>query len=265
MITAENIVFKYPENGGFSLRGINLTLENGAFAALAGPNGAGKTTLIKILAGLISGYKGRVVLGSKEAGQYKPKEFARRVSYIPQAEGYVFDFTVYDIVAMGRRPYINEAGVLKQADRDSIGAALSGSGLYDKRKRKYGSLSGGEKRMALIARSMAQEADVLLMDEPTTYLDLQHGSELMEKLAGLNRAGKTILMISHDMNLASEYINRMIFIKEGVIVFDGPARDGLSKERITELYGIENFMIQKNAETGKPYVFLVPKNAGTKP
>ena len=224
-----------------------------------GPNGAGKTTLIKILAGLINGYAGRVTLGSRDIRSYNAKDFARRVSYIPQGESYVFDFMLYDIVAMGRRPYINEAGMLKKADRDAVDAALEGfRACIDKKSRKYGSLSGGEKRMALIARAMAAGGGLLLMDEPTAYLDLQHGSELMERLSGLHRAGRTILMISHDMNLASEYINRMIFVKEGVIVFDGPAREALNRERIIQLYGIENFVIQKNAGTGRSNIFLVP-------
>jgi iron complex transport system ATP-binding protein len=259
MIKAENICYNYPENGGFKLKNVSLELERGSFAAFIGPNGAGKTTLIKIMAGLISGYGGIVLLDSKDLRYYSAKEFARRVSYIPQGESYVFDFTVHDIVAMGRRPYINETGMLKNTDREAIDAALDAFELFPKRARKYGSLSGGEKRMALIARSMAQEAGILLMDEPTTYLDMQHGSKLMEKLMELNASGRTVLMISHDINLASEFIKRMIFIKDGNIVFDGPPGEGVVESRIRELYGIENFTIQKNNLTGRKNLFLVPK------
>jgi iron complex transport system ATP-binding protein len=258
MITAENISYKYPENGGFKLKNVSIKLEHGSFAALTGPNGAGKTTLIKILAGLINGYGGKVMLGNKDIRQYSAKDFARQVSYIPQAESYVFDFTVYDIVAMGRRPYINEAGVLKNTDREAIDAALYAFELYEKRGRKFGSLSGGEKRMALIGRAMAQEAGILLMDEPTTFLDLLHGSALMEKLLMLNKEGKTVLMISHDINLAAEYIDRIILIKEGEVVFDGPSQEALDEDRIRRIYGVENFVVQKNSMTGRKNVFLVP-------
>jgi iron complex transport system ATP-binding protein len=258
MIAASNINYKYPENGGFKLKQVSVELERGSFAALAGPNGAGKTTLIKILAGLISGYEGEVTLEGKNIRQYSAKEFARRVSYIPQAESYVFDFTIYDIVAMGRRPYINEAGALQNTDREAVTAALRAFDLYEKRARKYGSLSGGEKRMVLIARAMAQEAGILLMDEPTTFLDLQHGSALMEKLLLLNKSGKTVLMISHDINLAVEYIKRMILIKEGSIVFDGPAQKAIDRKFIREIYGVDNFVVQKNSVTGRKNVFLVP-------
>jgi len=262
MITAKNISYKYPENGGFKLKNVSIKLERGSFAALAGPNGAGKTTLIKILAGLINGYEGRVSLAGKDIKQFSARDFARQVSYIPQGESYVFDFTIYDIVAMGRRPYINEAGVLKNTDRQAIDAALHAFELYEKRGRKYGSLSGGEKRMVLIARSMAQEAGILLMDEPTTFLDLQHGSALMEKLLLMNKTGKTVLMISHDINLAAEYIKRMILIKEGAIVFDGPAQKAIDKKRLKEIYGVENFVVQKNSVTGRKNVFLVPGGKG---
>jgi iron complex transport system ATP-binding protein len=259
MIAAENINFKYPENGGFKLKDVNLSLEPGSFAALIGPNGAGKTTLIKIMAGLIGGYGGRVILDSKDIRNYSARIFAGKVSYIPQGDGGIFDFSLFDIVAMGRRPYINEAGMLKKTDTEAIDAALDAFGLFPKKHRKYGSLSGGERRMALIARAMAQEADILLMDEPTTYLDMQHGSELMEKLLQLNGAGRTVLMISHDLNLAAEFIRRVVFIKEGGIVFDGPAGEGVREDRIKELYGIENFTIQENRKTGKKNVFLMPK------
>jgi iron complex transport system ATP-binding protein len=262
MITADGINYKYPENGGFKLIGVSLKLERGSFAALAGPNGAGKTTLIKILAGLISGYEGGVTLEGKNIKQYSAGEFARRVSYIPQAESYVFDFTIYDIVAMGRRPYINEAGALKNADREAVNAALQAFDLFEKRSRKYGSLSGGEKRMVLIARAMAQEAGILLMDEPTTFLDLQHGSALMEKLLLLNKTGKTVFMISHDINLAAEYIKRMILIKEGSIVFDGPVQEAIDRDRLKEIYGVDNFVVQTNSVTGRKNVFLVPGSKG---
>jgi iron complex transport system ATP-binding protein len=258
MISAQNISYKYPENGGFRLKDISLKLEPGSFCALAGPNGAGKTTLIKILSGLINSYEGKVSLDEKDIRSYGAKDFSRRVSYIPQGDSYVFDFTVYDIVAMGRRPYINETGLLKNADREAVAAALNAFELYEQRGRRYGSLSGGEKRMALIARAMAQEAGILLMDEPTTYLDLQHGSALMEKLTLLNNAGKTVLMISHDINLAAEYLKRMIFIKDGGIVFDGPVREAIDRDRLKQLFGVENFAIQENAVTGRKNVFLVP-------
>jgi len=258
MISAQNISYKYPENGGFKLKDVSITLERGTFAALAGPNGAGKTTLIKILAGLINGYEGEVSLEGKNIKKYSAGEFARRVSYIPQAESYVFDFTIYDIVAMGRRPYINEAGILKSSDRDAIDSALRAFELFEKRGRKYGSLSGGEKRMVLIARAMAQEAGILLMDEPTTFLDLQHGSALMEKLLLLNESGRTVLMISHDINLAAEYIKRMVLIKDGAVVFDGPAQEAIDRDRLKQIYGVDNFVVQENSVTGRKNVFLVP-------
>jgi iron complex transport system ATP-binding protein len=258
VIKAEKVSYAYPENGGFRLNNITLNVAPGSFTSLAGPNGAGKTTLIKILAGLIRGYEGTVTLDGKNIQGISAGGFAREVSYIPQTENYVFEFNVYDIVAMGRRPYLGPAGVMKAKDRDAVDEALAAFELTAKRRRKFGSLSGGERRMALIARAMAQEADYLLMDEPTTFLDLAHGHALMEKLAELNMAGRTIFMISHDMNLASEYVKNVVYMKSGRVVYHGTSAGAMEARLVRKVFGIGAFTVQKNPKTGKKHIFLMP-------
>jgi len=181
ILEAKNICYSY-ENGNFSLKNVSLLLQAGESVALIGPNGAGKTTLVKILAGLSNGYDGEVLIAGKQITEYSNIQRATMISYIPQVENMPFDFSVEDIVNMGRRPYIKETGIMKQKDRDKVTESLCYFGLENKRFYGYNSLSGGEKRMVLIARAFAQEAKLLIMDEPLTFLDVKNQSELMEHI-----------------------------------------------------------------------------------
>jgi iron complex transport system ATP-binding protein len=262
MISVRDLNFKYMENG-FSLKNISIDILKGDFIAFVGPNGAGKSTFVRILAGIINNYSGDAIVAGKNLRQYKSIEFAKKVSYIPQTDSHVFNFTVYDIVAMGRRPYTGSMGLLKKTDREAIDAALNDYGLYEKKDKFFNQLSGGERRTALIAKAIAQESDILLMDEPTTYLDIHHQIFLMEKLLGLkDKSGKTIFFISHNINLASEYAGRVIFIKDGTIVKDGKPKEVITSENIEKIYGINNFTVEANKKTGAPNLFVVPGKTG---
>jgi len=256
LISLENLRYRYPGKGDFLLDAGRLRFEKGEFTALAGPNGAGKSTLMKVMAGLINGYEGAVKLEGKDIRRYKPAEFAAKVSYIPQAGDYMFDFTLAEIVAMGRRPYLGGAGVMKKRDHEIVNEALEGFGLSGKSDMPFAGLSGGEKRMALTARAVAQEAEILLMDEPTAYLDLHHASWLMEKLSALNAAGKTVVMILHDLNTAAEFMSRMIFISSGKVAFDGKPEKAMDWRILGDIYGKAGYFTASNPVTGKPNVFL---------
>jgi iron complex transport system ATP-binding protein len=257
LLAGKDIGFSYGRSG-FSLKSISLSIDNGEVVSLLGPNGAGKTTLIKIFSGLVSGYTGSVMLGQKELKNYGNAGLARLISYIPQADSYTFDFTVGQIVAMGRRPYMNETGILSKHDMDRVKDALDSFGIYEKRDAVYNNLSGGEKRMVLIARAIAQEAEMLLMDEPMTFLDLHHQAALMETIMGLNSAGKTIFMISHGINLASEYVKRVVLMKDGAIRADGTPGNVITQENMKNIFSMENFYIESNKLSKRPNVFIVP-------
>jgi iron complex transport system ATP-binding protein len=261
ILEAKNIGYSY-EDGDFSLKDVSFFLNEGESAALIGPNGAGKTTLVKILAGLTRGYTGNVFLAGKPVNGYTNTQRASLVSYIPQIDNLTFDFSVEDIVGMGRRPYINETGALKKSDRDKVAEAILYFGLDSKKTHSYNSLSGGEKRMALIARAFAQEAKLLIMDEPLTYLDVKNQSELMEHISRLNNTGHTILMISHGINLAAEYVKRVILMKDGRVEADGSPHEVIEESVIRRVYGLENFYIENNKMTGKPNLFMVPGSQG---
>ncbi len=256
-VRAEKVNFKYRENGEFALRDINVSFEEGKIHVLAGPNGAGKTTLLKLTAGILSGFSGKVALAGKNARKYTEKEKARIVSYIPQAESFIFDFTVYEIAAMGRRPYTGPFGRLSAKDKEEVFSALESFGLSGKFYRKYNSLSGGERRSVFLARALAQDAKILLMDEPGTYLDISHTGAMMGKLSRLAKQGRTIIIISHDLNASSVYADNFVFMKGGEIVFSGRPEEAITKTNIKDIYGAEDIMVEKNPVTGKPAVFHI--------
>lgn len=262
ILEAKNICYSYGA-GDFGLKNVSFIMKEGESAALIGPNGAGKTTLVKILAGLTRGYSGDVILADKKISEYSNTQRASLISYIPQIDNMTFEFSVEDIVSMGRRPFINETGVLKKTDRDRVTQAIGYFGLETKRTNSYNSLSGGEKRMVLIARAFAQEAKLLIMDEPLTYLDVKNQSELMEHVHKLNQTGHTILMISHGINLAAEYVQRVILMKDGRVEADGSPHEVIEDSVIRRVYGLENFYIENNKMTGKPNLFMVPGSQNT--
>jgi iron complex transport system ATP-binding protein len=251
--------FKY-KHGGFGLKSISFGIKKGDFTALMGPNGAGKTTLVRILSGLLDDYSGEVMLDGTDMRKYSAIKKAALLSYIPQADNMAFDFKVEEIVAMGRRPYINERGALSANDREKIKLAMNYFGLYEKRSESYNFLSGGEKRLVLIARAIAQETGVIILDEPLTYLDIRNQSELMEHLMRLNEGGHTIVMISHGINLTAEYAKRIVVMKEGKIEADGRPAEVLTEKVMREVYGMNNFYIENNSRTGTPNLFMVPGN-----
>jgi iron complex transport system ATP-binding protein len=257
LLEGKNIDFSYGPDG-FCLSSISLSIEKGEVVSLIGPNGAGKTTLIKIFSGLTSGYTGELLLNSKKFGEYKGVELAKFISYIPQVDMMTFDFTVEQLVSMGRRPFTNETGLLSKADIEIVRDTIDSFGLYNKKDLVYNNLSGGEKRMVLIARAIAQEAGLLLMDEPMTYLDMGHQVALMEKIMELNGRGRTVFMISHGINLAAEYVKRVILMKNGRILDDGTPEKVISDDNIRKAYGLKNFYIEKNRLSGRPNVIIVP-------
>ncbi len=260
MIRLDNISFSYGING-FYLDNISLKIKEGGFAAVIGPNGSGKTTLIKIAAGILAGYTGTVEVNGKNIRGLGDAARARLISYVPQSDSQVFDFTVEEIVMMARRPYMGPAGIPGKRDRDVVSAALERCGAASKRSRLYGSLSGGEKRMVLIARATAQETPVIFMDEPTSYLDIHHQAELMENSAVLAKDGKTVVMILHSVNLASEFCDRIIAVQNGRIEADGVPEEAFTQDNVMKIYG-GGLRVAQSPVSGKPNVFF--KKTGRK-
>ena len=221
------------------LRGVDLAVARGERLALVGPNGSGKTTLLRACAGIVRSRSGAVLLDGVAISTQHPRERARRIGYVPQTFGTPFAFTAREIVAMGRTPYTRALRGLTAADRGAVDRALADTDCGSVADRPYAELSGGERQRVVLAMALAQEADVLLLDEPTTHLDLAHQLRLLELVAQLAAArGLAVLAALHDLALAAAYFDRLVVLDEGRLVADGPARSVLTPALLREVFDV---------------------------
>ena len=220
------------------LHGVTLEIPKGSFLAVVGPNGSGKSTLLRTMARALEPRLGTVLLGSQEAGAWNPKAFARRVAVVSQEGAPAFDYTAYEIVALGRTPHAGRLSPDKRSSR-VVEEAMWEVGVWEFRERRMGGLSGGERQLVTLARALAQEPEVLLLDEPTNHLDIHHQVAFMEVLRRLNEVGKTVLMVVHDLNLAARYSRRVVVLHEGRISAAGPPSVALRPEEVEAVFGAE--------------------------
>lgn len=245
------------------LRDIQFSIQHGSFIGIIGPNGAGKSTLIRAISRLYPEMEGEILLNAKNLRHYSRKELAQFIGVVP-AELYIpYDFSVRDIVRMGRTPYTTLYTRLTAHDEDVVSHALAVTDCLEIAERLINSLSSGEKQRALIAQALAQEPALLLLDEPTAHLDINHQKEIMDVLWHLNQDKKlTIVMVSHDVNCAAEYCSDIMFLKDGMLVQQGKPGDILDAEHIGNLYG--TFIhVASNPVSGNPHVYIVPKHVKT--
>jgi iron complex transport system ATP-binding protein len=219
---------------------VSLDVEPGAIVGLLGPNGSGKTTLLRIVAGVIKPLGGRVLVAGTPIERLTRRELARRVAVVPQETHSTFDFTVMDMVLMGRYPHLGPFELEGPADQAIAREALEATGTAALEARPFASLSGGEKQRVVIATALAQAADVLLLDEPTAALDLRYQFEIAELLQRLNAdRGTTMIVSTHDLNLAAALCRQIVLLKEGRVVARGPTRETLTAENVRLLYGVD--------------------------
>jgi iron complex transport system ATP-binding protein len=230
MIEAEDLRFAY-ENREV-LRGVSFRTEAGEFVAILGPNGAGKSTFLRCLAGILK--CPGVSLNGKPLSSYSRGELARLLAYVPQRTEPGF-LTVFDTVLLGRRPYMGLTP--SEDDLRVVGEALKRLGIKGLALKRTNEVSGGELQKVSIARALAQEPRVLLMDEPTNNLDLKSQLEVMRLARELAKGGKTVITVMHDVNLALRFAKRFVFMKDGKIVADG-GMEVLSEELFMEVYGV---------------------------
>lgn len=231
----EGISFAYDGTPLFS--GLTVAIAPGEMAGLIGANGSGKTTLLKLISGVLRPGAGRVTAGGREVAAIPPTERARRLAVVPQESRLIFDFTVLEVVLMGRAARLGLLGVEGREDLEAARRALEWAGILHLAGRPVGRLSGGERQLAFVARALAQEPGLLLLDEPTAYLDIRHRLEIYRILHQLNRdEGLTVLTTSHDINLAARYCPRLILLKEGRVVADGPTEEVFREEILTQVY-----------------------------
>ena len=238
------------------LKCISATFSAGDFVALVGPNGAGKSTLLKIMSGLIRGYRGSVSFGGKDLSMLTPRDLAKRLAFVPQDTRMVFPFTAAEIVLMGRLPHRPRS--LFDSPRE-INAAREAMALTDTAElssKLFNELSGGERQRVVLASALAQQPEVLLLDEPTSFLDLKHQLQFYEILERLNaERGLTIISVTHDVNLAARYARRMIALCSGTFVVDGAPENVLTPQHIYEIFEITAAVLKRPDGRGN---YIVP-------
>ncbi len=233
------------------LADVTARFRPGEFAAIVGPNGAGKSTLIGIMAGLRHGYVGRCLYRRRDVRAWSRRAFARLVSFVPQSLKIEFPFTAEQVVTMGRTPY---GGGLFETDEDrsAVAEAMRTTDTLAFRARDFRSLSGGERQRVVIASALAQSPETILLDEPTTFLDLKHQVDTYRLLRDLARSGLLAIAITHDLNLALTYADRALVLSHGHLVADGPPHDVLTEERIHEVFGVTAYL--RSIDHGRPWL-----------
>ncbi len=243
-VRVENLSFGYKD---FRLKVPALRFEGAKVTAVVGPNGAGKTTFLKCVAAILPVSKGSLYIDGQDIVQLRSQERARLIGYVPQEHDSVFNYLVADFVLMGRAAYISPFALPSQEDTRAAGEALEFVGLSGYGGRSISELSSGERRLVLIARALAQRSEVLLMDEPTTFLDPRHETEvlqLVKKLAVEKR--KTILVTLHSLEMAVQYADSMVFMKNGEVVASGRPEEVFREPLLESVYGMKMKILDWN-------------------
>jgi cytidylate kinase len=241
-----------------SLDGVTMHIEPGEFVGVIGPNGAGKTTLLRAISGVVPLHAGSVRVDGRDVARLTPRERARLVAVVPQVEGPPAGFTVREAVGMGRTPHLGRWGGGGAADRAAVEQALRRTRLEELEGRLVETLSGGERQRVLIARALAQEARVLLLDEPTAHLDVAVQLEIMELLAGLPPSGLTLVAALHDLNLAAAFCARVLLLDRGRVVADGTPEAVLTGALLAPVYAAE-FLVRPHPAGGRLLVTVVSR------
>ncbi|MGV8079311.1 MAG: ABC transporter ATP-binding protein [Syntrophales bacterium] len=251
-VRLEKASFRYDRT--WVLRDVSLDVEHGAFLGILGPNGSGKTTLLNLIDGILAPREGRVLLEGADAASLDRNELARIVAVVPQDSPLIFPFTVQEIVLMGRAPHLGRWRFEGKQDFEIARNAMERTGTLPLAGRPMSALSGGERQRVFIARALAQEPRILLLDEPTSNLDIRHQSAFFGLVAELNRTqGLTVIAVSHDINLASLYCRRIVLLKDGTVHGEGRPEEIISEESIRNVFGVP-VRVDRHPQTGKPRI-----------
>jgi iron complex transport system ATP-binding protein len=235
------------------LRDVSLSVPAGEFLALVGPNGAGKTTLLRTVNGLVEPTRGRVEVAGEPVAGRSARDLARRVATVPQETTLGFDFSVRDVVAMGRTPHQSRFSAPDGDDRSAVERALDRTTTAEFADRPVGELSGGERQRVLLARALAQETPVLLLDEPTASLDINHQVATLSLVRELATEGRTAVAAIHDLDLAARFCDRLALVAGGELVALDIPEAVLTPERLEEAYGVRT-VVSEHPVTGTPTV-----------
>lgn len=232
---------------------LTVSIPDNSFTAIIGPNGCGKSTLLRGLSRVIRPSKGQVLLDGRELSTYKPKEIARELGLLPQTSLAPDGIRVADLVARGRAPYQNLIQQWRASDEDAVAKALAATRLTELSARLVDELSGGQRQRVWVAMLLAQQTPIMLLDEPTTFLDIAHQFELLELLRAFNEAGKTVVTVLHDLNQAARYADHLIVMNDGRVVITGPPKEVITAALIEEVFGLA-CLIAPDPVAGTPTV-----------
>jgi iron complex transport system ATP-binding protein len=254
-LAAEHVRLAYDD--AVVVRDLDLQLTEGSFTAIVGPNGCGKSTLLRALGRLMRPESGRVLLDGQEIARTPTREVARVLGLLPQAPTAPEGLTVGELVARGRHPHQSWLRQWSRDDEAIVAEALTWTDMAELADRPVDTLSGGQRQRAWISMALAQGTDLLLLDEPTTYLDLSHQIDVLELIARLHaERGRTIVVVLHDLNLAARYAQRLVAMKDGRLVAAGPPGQVLTEELLAEVFDLEA-RVPADPVTGTPMVVPV--------
>jgi iron complex transport system ATP-binding protein len=239
-VTVEIQDLSFSFEGNRVLRGISLSIGGGEFLGLMGPNGSGKTTLLRCMMNFLRPEQGAVLVDAKPVHTMGDRDLARLFAVVPQTSQIEFSFTAYEMVMMGRIPHArSKLASETKADAEMVRNAMERTNTWQFADRQYASLSGGERQRVIIARALAQDPKILLLDEPTVYLDITGQLEIMDLLRSLNAGGLTIIAVMHDINLASRYCGKIALLHEGRLESHGTPQEVFTPENIMRIYDVE--------------------------
>ena len=251
-LTINKLSFNY--TGIQVLKDVELDVELGEMLSIVGPNGSGKSTLLKCINRILKTKQNTVLVDGRDTSRLNLKELSKVMGYVPQSSTSTFPFTVFDVVLMGRKPYIHWN--LSERDNEIVAEMLDFLGIGELAMRYFNELSGGEQQKVIVARALAQQPQILLLDEPTSSLDIKHQLEILCMLRSLTQSKeRSVIVTMHDLNLASRFSDRMIMLKQGKIFASGTPESVLTEENIEKVYGI-NCKVT-NSFLGKPQVVPV--------
>jgi iron complex transport system ATP-binding protein len=257
MIDVQSVSFRYQKD--WVLQDISFQVGKGEFIGVIGPNGSGKTTLLKILYHLLSPQQGDVLFELAPLKRMSRMDIAKKIAVVAQEAYPLFPFRVIEIVLMGRSPYLGYLMFESRRDLEVAKRAMEWTETLNLSERPIDELSGGERKRVFIARALAQEPEVILLDEPTANLDIHHQLEFLDLILSLNREkGLTIVMATHDMNVASEFCDRLILLRGGKVYKTGAPQEVITQETIETVYGCEVW-VDQNPVSRKPRISLLRK------